>query len=59
MDAIITNKIDKYIGNSAMSMWFANTPNNGGIRQNPKYAQAIWIPIIACDFSLPNNSGVI
>jgi len=39
-------------------VWFAKNPNRGGIKVEPMYALAIWIPIIAPEFSAPKFAGV-
>ena len=56
---ISKRSIKRKIGSRDMLICSAITPKSGGIIKNPVYANAICTPIIACEFSAPNTSGVI
>ena len=47
-----------YTGIIFRLIWFARSPKRGGIKVEPTYALAIWIPIMPWEFSAPKLFGV-
>ena len=58
MMIIITTKNARNTGIIRIPSFEDNIPKRGGIKVDPKYALAIWTPIIAWEFSAPKLSGV-
>lgn len=51
-------KTRRYTGNTLKPIRLPRTPNSGGIKVVPTYALAIWMPMIAPEFSEPKLYGV-
>ena len=56
--SITTTNMPRYRGIRDIVTKFAIMPNIEGITIDPRYADAIWIPIMAWELSSPKWSGV-